>query len=42
MSADMGGTEILYPLRDILASNVIPGYPKHIFLLTDGGVSDTA
>lgn len=37
----MGGTEILHPLQNLLKSNLLEGYPKQIFLLTDGGVSDT-
>ncbi len=41
MSADMGGTEIYNPLSKILQTKVIDGYPKQIFLLTDGDVSNT-
>lgn len=41
MTADMGGTEIYAPLQNILTSKIIEGYPKQIFLLTDGGVSNT-
>lgn len=41
MSADMGGTVIQSALQEILKAKVNPGYPKHIFLLTDGGVSNT-
>jgi hypothetical protein len=41
MRADMGGTEIYNPLLRILQNKVIDGYPKQIFLLTDGGVSNT-
>ena len=41
MQADMGGTEVYEPLKDLLRSNPIEGYPKQIFLLTDGGVSNT-
>jgi hypothetical protein len=41
MSANMGGTEIFEPLQSILQHKTIPGYPKQIFLLTDGGVSNT-
>lgn len=36
MGADLGGTEIYRPLENILKSNVIEGYPKQVFLLTDG------
>ena len=41
MSADFGGTVISKPLEDILDSHVIEGYPKQVFLLTDGEVSNT-
>jgi von Willebrand factor A domain-containing protein 5 len=41
MNSNMGGTEIEIPLRKILKSKVIPGYPKQIFLLTDGEVNNT-
>lgn len=41
MSANMGGTEIFQPLQTILMEKVIEGYPRQVFLLTDGGVSDT-
>ena len=41
MNADMGGTVIYEPLKKLLQSKVIAGYPKQIFLLTDGGVGDT-
>ena len=37
----MGGTEIEQPLENILKANVIEGYPKQIFLLTDGEVQNT-
>lgn len=37
----MGGTEIYVPLEKILKSEIIKGYPRQIFLLTDGEVSDT-
>lgn len=40
-TADLGGTEIEAPLKDILQSPVIDGYPKQIFLLTDGEVGST-
>lgn len=39
--ADMGGTEIEQPLRAIFNTPVIPNYPKQVFLLTDGDVSNT-
>jgi von Willebrand factor A domain-containing protein 5 len=41
MNSNMGWTEIEIPLRKILKSKVIPGYPKQIFLLTDGEVNNT-
>lgn len=41
MGADMGGTEIYEPLANLLQEKIIEGYPRHIFLLTDGGVSNT-
>ncbi|XP_063435543.1 von Willebrand factor A domain-containing protein 5A-like [Mytilus trossulus] len=41
MEADMGGTEILRPLKQIYSNSCIQGYPRQIFLLTDGGVSNT-
>ena len=41
MSADMGGTEIYQPLLNQITDKPIDGYPKQIFLLTDGGVSNT-
>ena len=36
MKADLGGTEIISPLEDIFKTEIIKGYPKQIFLLTDG------
>ncbi|KXJ25777.1 von Willebrand factor A domain-containing protein 5A [Exaiptasia diaphana] len=41
MEANLGGTEILDPLRDVFSQPVIKGYPRQIFLLTDGEVSNT-
>ena len=41
ISADMGGTEIYAPLEAIFAGKVLEGYPRQVFLLTDGEVSDT-
>lgn len=37
----MGGTNIYEPLFEQLSSKLIEGYPKYIYLLTDGDVSDT-
>ena len=41
MKANLGGTVIYSPLKEVLEEEINKGYPKHIFLLTDGGVSDT-
>ncbi|VDI19147.1 Hypothetical predicted protein [Mytilus galloprovincialis] len=41
MEADMGGTEILRPLKQIYSNSCKQGYPRQIFLLTDGGVRNT-
>jgi uncharacterized protein YegL len=41
MSADLGGTEIYQPLSNLLKEKVHEGYPRHVFLLTDGNVSNT-
>lgn len=38
----MGGTNIFKPLFEQLTSSLIEGYPKYIFLLTDGDVADTS
>ena len=38
LHADLGGTEILQPLQDILGSKQIPEYTRQIFVLTDGEV----
>lgn len=37
----MGGTEIYNPLKALLETKPIEGYPRQLFLLTDGGVSNT-
>ena len=39
--ADMGGTEIYSCLQAIYQQPLRKGYPRFIFLLTDGGVSNT-
>ncbi|XP_036389932.1 von Willebrand factor A domain-containing protein 5B1 [Megalops cyprinoides] len=39
--ADMGGTNILGPLNWILRQPLYRGYPRLLFLLTDGAVSNT-
>ena len=41
INADMGGTEIAQPLQAIFATKILPGYPRQVFLLTDGEVSNT-
>eukprot|EP00041_Stephanoeca_diplocostata_P021253 m.490577 g.490577 ORF g.490577 m.490577 type:complete len:941 (-) comp21779_c0_seq1:160-2982(-) len=41
MRADLGGTEILDPMRRVLSGRPIPGYTRQVFLLTDGQVSNT-
>lgn len=41
MKADMGGTEIYDSLKCLLEEKVHNGYPRHVFILTDGGVSNT-
>ncbi|XP_060552029.1 von Willebrand factor A domain-containing protein 5A-like [Ruditapes philippinarum] len=41
MDADMGGTEILKPLEQVFNKKLIPEHPRRVFVLTDGGVSNT-
>lgn len=41
MKADLGGTNILRPLREVLQSKPKEGYPRQLFVLTDGEVSNT-
>ena len=41
MEANLGGTEILNPLRNLLEQKPKENYPRQIFLLTDGSVTDT-
>lgn len=41
MGADFGGTEIYQPLDFALSQPGIQGYPRFVFLLTDGQVSNT-
>ena len=36
MSADLGGTEIYHPLLNLITQPPTEGYPKQLFLLTDG------
>ena len=41
LEADLGGTEILTPLKAVLESDTNPELPRQVFLLTDGQVSNT-
>jgi Ca-activated chloride channel family protein len=41
MDADLGGTEILAPLKAILAKPPHPEIPRQLFVLTDGQVTNT-
>ena len=41
ISADLGGTEMYEPLDAVLRSNVIQGYARQVFVLTDGEISNT-
>ncbi|XP_045070169.1 von Willebrand factor A domain-containing protein 5A isoform X2 [Coregonus clupeaformis] len=41
MSADMGGTEILQPLKHIYSQPCLPDQPRQLFLFTDGEVGNT-
>ena len=42
MEADLGGTELLSPLEYIFGVKCRSGYPRQIFVLTDGSVSNTS
>ena len=39
--ADYGGTELIDPLREIFKNYPIKNYPRNVFLLTDGAISNT-
>lgn len=39
--ADHGGTDILNPLKFITGQPADLNYPRHVFLLTDGQVSNS-
>ncbi|KAL1781512.1 von Willebrand factor A domain-containing protein 5A-like [Sigmodon hispidus] len=41
LEANLGGTEILKPLRSIYNASSVPGHPLQVFVFTDGEVSDT-
>ncbi|KAM7337777.1 hypothetical protein ACRRTK_003896 [Alexandromys fortis] len=41
MQADLGGTEILTPLRKVFRKPPIPGHPLQVFVFTDGEVVET-
>ena len=41
MQADLGGTELLSPLRYVFKQPLLPGLPRQVFVLTDGSVSNT-
>ncbi|XP_072036602.1 von Willebrand factor A domain-containing protein 5B1-like isoform X2 [Amphiura filiformis] len=42
MRADMGGTNLLAPLQWILQQHTTRGWPRQLFIVTDGGVSNTS
>ena len=41
MGANLGGTELLAPLKAVFASPTRPGFSRQVFVLTDGQVSNT-
>ena len=41
LQADLGGTELLSPLKHIFGQPLLSGLPRQIFVLTDGSVSNT-
>ncbi|XP_051252757.1 von Willebrand factor A domain-containing protein 5A-like [Dicentrarchus labrax] len=41
MGADLGGTEILNPLKHIYSQPCIPNQPRQLFVFTDGEVGNT-
>lgn len=40
MMANLGGTKIFEPLQQILLTPIREGYPRNVFLLTDGCVKN--
>lgn len=41
MEANLGGTVIFAPLKEILSKPTTPRFPRQVFILTDGEVDDT-
>ncbi len=41
LEANLGGTELLSPLKHIFRQRLLPGLSRQIFVLTDGSVSNT-
>ena len=41
LSANLGGTELLDPLRFVFNQKLLAGLPRQVFVLTDGSVSNT-
>eukprot|EP01102_Stenamoeba_stenopodia_P005493 TRINITY_DN1620_c0_g1_i1.p1 TRINITY_DN1620_c0_g1~~TRINITY_DN1620_c0_g1_i1.p1 ORF type:complete len:951 (-),score=170.99 TRINITY_DN1620_c0_g1_i1:160-3012(-) len=41
ISADLGGTELMGPLREVYSQKGVSDYSRQIFVLTDGEVSNT-
>jgi len=40
IDANLGGTELFPPVRDILSATADPEYPRQLFILTDGEISE--
>lgn len=41
LQADLGGTELLAPLKYVFKQKALSGLPRQVFVLTDGSVSNT-